>query len=73
MTLSPHDFEPEPEDYNPDPDTLCPNCVTDVIAPESFYGWCARCADKRKTALKSQRQQRWAPDGWRKRVSEAAG
>lgn len=69
---APHDYEPEDEDFNPDPDTLCPSCTADVIDPTSFYGFCTRCTARRGTALKSQRQQRWAPDGWRKRV-QAAG
>lgn len=68
MTLSPHDFEPEPEDFNPDPDELCPNCVGDMIDPESFYGWCHRCTAKQARTLKTARQQRWAPEGWRKKA-----
>jgi hypothetical protein len=59
VTPGPHDFEPEPEDLNPDPDELCPKCVTDVIDPTSFFGWCRRCTDRRPIALKTARQQRW--------------
>jgi hypothetical protein len=54
----PHDYEPE-QDYNPDPDMLCPRCVTDVIDPKSFFGWCQRCTEQRPVTLKTARQQRW--------------
>jgi hypothetical protein len=63
VSLGPHDFEPEAEDYNPDPDILCPNCVRDLIDPDSFFGWCQRCTARRPVALKTARQQRWRAGG----------
>lgn len=72
MTKALDDFWPDDEDYNPDPDTLCPQCVADVIDPASWYGFCRRCSENHAKNLKSSRQQRWAPQGWR-RVQKATG